>query len=59
MVPLASARQACRAPMSRMGPRITDQGSSTLTHHPLPTQEKPVQQVSSSPWASQNAGTKR
>lgn len=26
--------------MSRMGLRITDQGSSTHTHHPLPTQGK-------------------
>lgn len=29
------------------------------THHPLPTQGKPVQQASSSPWVSQNAETKR
>lgn len=58
VVTLASARQACCVPMSCMGPRITDQGSSPLTYHPLPTQGKPMRQVSSSTWASQNAGTK-
>lgn len=58
MVTLASARQACRVPMSCMGPRITDQSSSPLTYHTLPTQGKPMRQVSSSTWAAQNAGTK-